>query len=152
MVYAGQAGTLWQVSSVSWARMEALLPPPCRADLWLHMSSDWQELLTAFQIHSTTSVKTAVWYQSLTVDMLSVLRVDAVETEISVFANPVFCDSFTPEFFSSNHTSEPYYKCECDFWDLKVKFVILLMLKYFSILKFRKNFSINFFGWFLWKV
>lgn len=108
---AGQAGSLWQVSSVSWGRIEALSPPPCRAALWLHMSTDWQELLTAFQIHSTTSVKTAVRYQSLTIDMLSVLGVDAVETEISVFASPVFCASVTPESFSWTHTSEPHNKC-----------------------------------------
>lgn len=57
---AGQAGSLWQVSSVCWGRIEALLPPPSRADLWLPTSSDWQELLTAFQIHPTTSAKTAV--------------------------------------------------------------------------------------------
>ncbi len=43
---AGQAGSLWQVSSVCWGRIEALLPPPSRADLWLPTSRDWQELLT----------------------------------------------------------------------------------------------------------
>lgn len=76
--------------------------------------------------------------------MLSVLRVDALETKISVFAIPVFCDSVTPESFSSNHTSEPHYKCGklmrlkgevCNFVDV----IILFHL-------FRENFTIYFIG------
>lgn len=112
---AGLAGSLWQGSSVCWGR----IPPPSRADLWCPTSSDWQELLTAFQIHPTTSVKMAVRYQSLTIDMLSVLRVNAVETDISVCAGSVFCASVPflrtiPIIFTDVE----------DLWDLRVKCVI----------------------------